>query len=228
MARADQYVMLICSLPAHPANLFKAQQTTLSRRRLDKRLKLLEPRHAKDLALVEEVLHWSRLPMGLADHEFLQRTQDVFKQVESAFVKELVGFRLEQRSLLALLRKRQLGHDGFTDDEVWGCRRWLSTIRRHWQHPDFGLKSAVPWLAEANQLLESGDIAGLQRQQMELNWSRYHRVAGGHIFDFEAVVIYVLRWDMIDRWVRYDGQAAQARFQALVDAGLGSFKSALP
>ena len=227
MGRADQYVMLICSLPVHPANLFKAQQTTISRLRLDKRLKLLEPRHMEELALIEKVVQWKRLPMELTDEDFLRQAGELFAKVESAFVKDIVNFRLELRSLIAALRRRHLGQDAPSDKEVWGCERWLPTIRRHWQQPDFGLSGAVPWIAEANKLLESGDSAGLQRLQMEVNWNHYRRVAGGHLFDFEAVVIYVLRWDMIDRWVRYDGQAAQARFQRLVEEGLEPVKAVL-
>ena len=165
--------------------------------------------------------------MGLTDAEFLRQARELFATLESAFVKDIVNFRLELRSLVAALRRRRLGMAAPGDQEVWGCRRWLPSIRRQWQQPDFGLKMAVPWIAEANKLLESGDSAGLQRLQMELNWNHYRRVAGGHTFDFEAVVLYVLRWDMIDRWVRYDGQAAQVRFQKLVEEGLGKFREVL-
>jgi hypothetical protein len=45
----------------------------------------------------------------------------------------------------------------------------------------------------------------------------------GHWFDFEAVVIYVLRWDLIARWIGQDGAAALRRFDGLVENGLGDY-----
>ncbi len=227
MGGSYQYVMLVCSLPAHPANLFKARQTTISRLRLDKRLKLLEPRHQRDLDLIEEVVHWSHLPMGLTDEEFLGRARELYDRVESSFVKDIVTFRLEIRSIVAALRrrKRELGPPGLK--ETWGCEHWLPAIHRNWRQADFGLGRVLPWVATAHKLLEAGDCAGLQRLQMDLNWNHLRQISGGHTFDFEAVVIYVMRWDMIDRWVRYDGQAAEVRFQKLVEEGMGKFGEVL-
>jgi hypothetical protein len=40
------------------------------------------------------------------------------------------------------------------------------------------------------------------------------------------VVIYVLRWDLIARWTGQDGEAALARFDGLVEAGLGEWAEA--
>jgi Protein of unknown function (DUF2764) len=227
MAGATQYVMLMCSLPTHPGDLFKARQTAISRIGLDQRLRLLVPEHAQDLALIEQVVHWNRLPMGLTDAEFMVRANEVFVQVRNEFVKKLVTFRLQQRGMLAALRRRNLGLPPPTRQDIWGCDAWLPQIQRNWQQPDFGLSGVVPWLAEADRLLRDGDNAGLQRLSMQVVWKQFRTVAGGHLFDFEAVVIYVLRWNMVDRWVNFDAEAAQKRFQKLVDEGLGAHKQAL-
>jgi hypothetical protein len=49
------------------------------------------------------------------------------------------------------------------------------------------------------------------------------RVGAGHYFDFEAVVIYLMRWSLVDRWTRYKGEVAVERFRNLVDAGIAKF-----
>ncbi len=227
MGASDQYVMLICSLPAHPANLFKARQTTVSRLRLDKRLKLLEPHHARDLELVGEVVYWSQLPMGMTDDEFIGRARKLYERVESNFVRDIVTFRLEIRTIVAALRRRHRDMGPPAEETLWCCRHWLPSIRRNWQQVDFGLGRVFPWIEGAHKLLESGDCAGLQRLQMDVNWNHLRNISGGHLFDFEAVVIYSMRWDMIDRWVQYDAEAAEARFQQLVDEGMGKYREVL-
>jgi hypothetical protein len=49
------------------------------------------------------------------------------------------------------------------------------------------------------------------------------RVGAGHYFDFEAVVIYLSRWSMVDHWSGYSGGAAVERFRKLVGSGITKF-----
>jgi hypothetical protein len=37
------------------------------------------------------------------------------------------------------------------------------------------------------------------------------------------VVIYVLKWNIVDRWGRYNGEAALRRFDELTDASLEKY-----
>ena len=46
------------------------------------------------------------------------------------------------------------------------------------------------------------------------------RHGAAHEFDFEAVCVYVLKWGIVDRWVRADAEAAAARFEKLTEEGL--------
>ena len=45
-------------------------------------------------------------------------------------------------------------------------------------------------------------------------------MADGHDFDFEAMLIYSLRWDLVARWTGYRSDDAAVRFQEMLDAGL--------
>jgi hypothetical protein len=64
--------------------------------------------------------------------------------------------------------------------------------------------------------LDKSDAPGLERILLEAAWRHADRLVGAHDFDFEAVALYVLRWDLLDRWTRYDAEAAAARFGALI------------
>ena len=69
--------------------------------------------------------------------------------------------------------------------------------------------------------MTDNDSLGLERLILQEVWTNLGRHRGEHLFDFEAVVIYALRWHVIDRWTRYDGVIAAERFDQLVEAGLG-------
>jgi hypothetical protein len=216
----NRYTMLVCSLPALPANLFSERQTPISRLQLDRRLALLEPEDARLLAAVEGVLHWDRLPLALSDQQVVADFRATLAALPPGLVREVVTWRLEERTLLAALRRRHLGSPAPAKGEDWGCGRWLERIQRTWQEPVFGLERLFPWLAEAARLLAEGDTPGLERLLLGHTWERLGRLGAGHHFDFAAVLIYVLKWDILRRWSSYNGEAALRRFRDLSDAGL--------
>ena len=65
--------------------------------------------------------------------------------------------------------------------------------------------------------------SGLERLQFAVNWQMLDRIGAEHYFDFEAVIIYLMRWNLMERWTRYNGDAAIECFRKLVDSGIKDF-----
>lgn len=219
----NQYVTLIASLPPHIAKLFATRQTPISRLKLNERLEMLEPCHAKDLALIENLVHWDRMPIETTSREMIWRGEQAQDQIENEFVKEIISWRLEMRTIVKALRLRGTGQNAPLAASKWGFGRWLRSIEAHWDEPAFGLDRHFPWLIEASGLLEENNHLALERLLLGQLWDYYGRVAEQHYFDFEAVVVYVLRWDVIDRWSRYNGQRAEQRFGEMLDSALADY-----
>jgi Protein of unknown function (DUF2764) len=99
----------------------------------------------------------------------------------------------------------------------------LQRIERHWTEPDFGLGTVVPWVSKARRLWDDDDSVELERLILVESWKQFGRLSNGHYFDFAAVVLYVLRWSLINRRVNYDRETAQKRFNSLIDDGIGNF-----
>lgn len=222
MSRDDAYVMLISSLPK-PEALFLAKQPPLSRLKLDARLRVLAPEDATTLKLVENVLDWRRLPMGLSDREVIDRGRAVLSRIENETLQTIVRERLEIRTCVAALRRRARGEGSPPLDRPWGFGRWVGQIARNWTDPSFGLDGVFPWLLEANRLMAENDSVALERLLLEQSYLRLQRLAGEHSFSFEAVVIYVLKWSIVDRWARYNAEVAVRRFDDLTEAGLADY-----
>jgi hypothetical protein len=219
MSASHRYAMLITSLPYHGA-LFGARQAPLSRIRLRQRQRLLEEQDRACLRTVANLLEWSRQGMECSDAAFVALAKAELPKLDNAFARELVIWRLELRTVVAALRRRHQGQAAPAGRDGWGYGRWLGHIRRHWNEPQFRLERVYPWLAQARTLLESGDALALERLLLNAVWEHLDRVSEGHYFDFEAVLIYSMRWDLVARWTAYRGEAAVTRFDEMVQDGL--------
>jgi hypothetical protein len=224
--------MLLASLPYH-GPLFGAKQTPLSRIRLNQRLALLDPIEAQCLQDARRLIEWAQQEPGMTDTQAVARAHRLIDGIASPFVRDLVTQRLEMRTLVAALRRRHRGERA-PRERHWGFGRWVGRIGQHWREPDFGLERAFPWLPRAARLLERGTALELERLLLGVAWDQLERLSDGHYLDFEAVVIYALRWDLIARWTTYDGEAAVCRFDELVEQamagleGVDALAAALP
>lgn len=214
---SEDYVTLMASLPAL-GPMLAAKHAPINRDRLEARLAMLRPEHRREVSEVAGLLVWSRLGMVETDAAIVARARRLVPRLSSPTLVDLVRGRLEIRTLVAALRRRHAGEDPPRPDEVWGYGRFVRRIRESWGQPDFGVGTPFPWALAAKDRLERDDATGLERIVLEAAWKQADWLAAGHEFDFEAVALYVVRWTLLDRWTRYDAEAAAARFAALVDA----------
>ncbi len=217
-----KYVTLMASLPPL-GHLFEAKQTPISQIKLESRLKMLTEEDAARLKQVADLIAWSQQPMERTDAEFVAQAKSFFKEARNPTLREIVEYRLDVRTIVAALRRRHRGESNPPIGQPWGVGRWVNYIERHWSEPGFHLEVMFPWVLEANRLLNANDSVALERLQFEVNWQMLERVGAGHYFDFQAVVIYLMRWSLVDRWTRYSGEVAVERFKNLVDEGIAKF-----
>lgn len=220
MSDPNAYIMLMTSLPS-PEALFLAKRPPLSRLKLDSRLRVLAPEDARVLKLTEGVLHWGDIPIAMTEEEIVARAKKAQQEIGNETVRLIIRDRLEIRTCMAALRRRHRGEQAPAPGTIWGFGRWTGHIARNWSEATFRLDSVFPWLREADRLLKEGDTLPLQRLILEQAWRNASRRKGEHEFDFEAVVIYVIKWNIVDRWGRYNGEEAAKRFEELTEAALG-------
>jgi hypothetical protein len=222
MAAEDRYLTLLSSLPAH-GPLFRSRHPPLSWLRLCQRLNWLEDDDAQELERLLALVSWHRQRFEVEDEELVLAAERAVAEFSSPFTRDFAIWRLELRTIVAALRRRHAGGP-LPRGRRWGFGRWLPMIERNWNDPHFRLERVHPWLPEARRMLDRDDPRGLERLLLDTVWSHLDRLDGDHRFDFEAVVIYVMRWQIVARLIREDSQQALERFDALLDeasAGTG-------
>ena len=216
-----RYITLVCSLP-HLGPLFSRAEVPISAFRLRQRLtSMLEPQHALLLKRLLDATAWTGVAKLKEDAEVIRLAKDVVADFEDyPTLRDLASVRMETRTVIAALRRRAEGQESAGDVAAWGFGRWCGHIHDNWGDPGFGLAHIMPWIPEAHRKMAAGDHIGFERLVLTEVFGQLDRLGAAHDFDFEAVAIYALRWIIVERWSRYNAEAAHDRLACLVQAAL--------
>lgn len=204
-----EFITIASSLP-RLGDSFKIAEPPISKLQLEKRLKLLPAAYASLLFKLELLVWHSWFKPKYSVLELRTLYHEVHK-TDVVLIKDLVDWFLNLRSLIAALRLRQVQQEAPKQPK----EEWISThnqqIIQHWQEPDFGLKALYPWLSTINNVLAQKDSAAIEEFVLTHIWQYLSCQELGHYFDFEHLVIYLLRWDLIQYWSQFNkGTVLQA------------------
>lgn len=212
------YYTLIGSLPALPPHFEEAERVPISTLCLVDRLKMLEPRDAEVIEQMSDFLVWERQPLERSDDNVREHYDEFMVTVNDRFARELIQYAMTNRTIIRALRCRRLGLD-----PPDGIPPLSAQITRNWNHPDFQLGAQFPWVGEADALLRGDNPFELERRKLAILWKHVRRLADQFHFTFEAVVLYLMRWEIVYRWTTRDAAAGQEKFEQLVAEAMGEF-----
>ena len=223
MSKKTEYTMLMASLPPHPMSLWDQKNKPVSRLRLERRLSLLNEQDKQQLKEIESILHWAKMSDEKSDADIVIEAERLIAVIDNPILKKVIIWRLELRTIVTAIRRRQLGKSAPKKIERWGYGQVVPFIQKNWQVDDFSLGHRYHWVRAANTLFKQEQSVELEKLLLNLSWQHYEMIGHDHYFDFEAVVIYVLRWNIVNRWVQCNEQEAMSQFDELVNKGLGEY-----
>ena len=217
--RSNSYHMLISSLPALPPR-FDVERLPISFERLQGRLRMLEPEDAAEIERMLAVLRWGNEFEEPSDAAVVQRYNALMHDITHPLVRDILAYGMDVRMIAVALRCR---HRGLPLPTV-GVGQWCDHIRHNFNQPDFKLGQVFPWIPEAERLLAQGDLLTLYRQYvLGATWTYLKKLAEDYYFSFEAVVLYIARWDIIRHWQQLQAERGRAIFETLVTEALGAY-----
>lgn len=212
------YYTLVASLPVIPY-FEEAERLPINETRLRERLKMLHPDDAECVTQLGKAIRWESHPPGESDAEVAAHYRELLSEEIHADVRAAVEFRLDLRTIVAALRRRNRGETEGPADPDWGVGRWVKYIEQNWKDPNFKLDHVYPWIPEAREHLEKGEALALEKLLMRLVWEALDRSIVGKHFVLENIVVFLSKWDIVQRWISYGEEAARTRFETLA-AGL--------
>ncbi|MEM8667832.1 MAG: DUF2764 family protein [Planctomycetota bacterium] len=212
------YYTLIASLPTLPAH-FEVARAPISAPRLRQLLRQLTDEDHETLHQLHHFFAWDRQVIDASDEE-IQKRYEALMQNKQSVIREIVNHRINVRTVVAGLRRRR---DGLGPPEAAG--ELVDQISRRWQDPTFGLGRRFPWIERFADRMVQGEAVEADRVLFEFTWQTWSRLAARYNFSFEAIPLYVARWEIIDRWTSRDEDAGLLRFQQLTRNALGDYAS---
>jgi hypothetical protein len=216
---SNSYHMLISSLPALPPR-FEVERLPITFERLQGRLRLLEPEDAEEIERLLAVLRWGNQFAEASDVAVVQRYDALLHDLSTPLVRDILVHMMDVRMIAVALRSRRRG----LGPPTVGIGQWCDHIRHNFNQPDFRLGQVFPWIPAAERLLAQGDLLTLYRQYvLGATWTYLKKRAEDYSFSFEAVVLYVARWDIMRRWQQLQAERGRAIFETLVTEALGEY-----
>jgi hypothetical protein len=216
--RSNTYHMLISSLPALPPRL-DVDRLPITLERLQARLRMLEPEDAREIYRMLDILAWSHQFVEADDVAVVKRYGELMQEVTNPLVREVFATAMDVRMVVAALRRRRHG----LGPPTVGFGQWFEHVRRHFNQPDFRLSHVFPGIIRFEQLLEQGDVLNLYRHLLGATWTYLKKRAEDYVFSFEAVVLYIARWEIMRQWQQLQAERGRAVFEALVTEALGEY-----
>ncbi len=204
------YNLVLAALPRH-GRLTAARRPPVSRLVLDRRLRLLPQRDQEELARIEAVLAWDQAQKIPDDAAAMARMQEVVASLRSPFLRDLLNDRIGMRAIVAAFRRRVRGETEAGPELALAGERRAWRIRRRRSASDFGLGGAEPWVRRVAGHVDQHDVLGMDREVAGEVWRRLERARARRPSGYEALVIYVLQWSLVDRQTRHDAEKARVR-----------------
>ena len=225
--RVRKYYTLWASLPPLP-DFTTADRLPINRQRLDARLNMLDEDDHAQLYVAAPLLAWDREAVARVDDQVARQYDTARRQLSNPVLQAFVDGQLENRTILAALRRRRLGqHSPRARSSRWGVGERVRWIGQHWDDPNFKLDAPFLVMATQNPIEQEGTYPLLQRLMLGLAWRELGQITERHPFRFEAIFAYAFKWGILNRWLTYNAETAVARFHELVTEGTGEHEASI-
>jgi hypothetical protein len=75
----------------------------------------------------------------------------------------------------------------------------------------------MPWLPRARALLEQDEYLSLEELLLTIAWQQLDGIDQRYTYTLQNVIVYLLKWDILERWLSMNPARAAARFDALLE-----------
>jgi len=215
------YYLLMTSLPLLEWPLAPKARPPISRLNLTHRLALVGSEERGALKELETLLSWRQWSRHDAESDWLyiEENQRRIEKLRPAALKNIAEQFAVIRGIIAAMRLRARGQSPSFPISMAakGYTQWMMMIRRNWHEKDFYLGGLFPELVQVDEMITAGEALALERWLLRYHWNLLDRFNAGHYFDFVALAVYLLKWELVDGWLANNQFVAQKRFQLLVE-----------
>ena len=140
---------------------------------------------------------------------------------KNEFVAEWYRFNLNVTNILAAVNCRKYGFD--REVSIVGSGE-ISEAIRYSNSKDFGISPIFPEVEDVLRIADESDLYERERKMDLLRWNWLEEKGFFHYFDVEHLFIYLIRLELLERWVRLEKETGLKVFREMIGALQQSFE----
>ncbi|MCY4177649.1 MAG: DUF2764 family protein [Endozoicomonadaceae bacterium] len=220
----SDYYTLLTSLP-YMKSLFGSRRTPISRYQLNKRLSMLSEDDRKILTQIELLLFWE-YPDNTEEQQLIRLANETVAAIQSDSLRDFVIYELNRRTLIMAVRLKLAGAPMPTKP-CWSYGTYCGYMQNNWGSPSLGLHNTFPEISQITEAMSNNETLKVEKIILQSMWKHASKLSMRHHFDFESVVVYLVRWNLIHNFVSQNKAEAATRFNELVNKELKDFDTSL-
>lgn len=178
------------------------------------------PQFAQKLILAyarPEDTEWDDVDKSIAfEKAMLEAYYNECAHSSSGFLREWAAFDKALRNVSAAVTARRL--DMPVAEVLVGDDEIVQGLTKS-SAADFGLKGELPWIDSLLSALgEDVDMLDKEHRIDLIRWEMSEELTAFDYFNIDAVLAYLVRINLVDRWSRLDGARGKEMYQRLVSA----------
>jgi hypothetical protein len=132
---------------------------------------------------------------------------------KNRFISDWYAFNLNISNILVGLNCRKFGYE--RENSIVGNNEVAENIRKS-NAKDFGVAPIFPEVDEILRISEEPDLYERERKTDLLKWNWLEEKGFFHYFDLEHLFVYLIRLDMLERWVRLEKETGSNLFREMI------------
>jgi vacuolar-type H+-ATPase subunit C/Vma6 len=145
-------------------------------------------------------------------HQLWKTYYDLCAKSHSSFIRQWAEFELNQRNIVAAINARKIGIN--PREILVGDGEIVSSLSKS-QSADFGLKGQIDYIDQLLQILESDNLLEKEKRLDKLRWDIIEQIITYEYFTINRILGYLVRINIIDRWLRLDKSEGERLFREL-------------
>lgn len=146
---------------------------------------------------------------------------DYALRCKNEFVADWYAFNLNITNVMAALNCMRFGYD--REKAIVGTDAISEAIRTS-NSRDFGISAEFPEVEEVIRIAEDDDIYERERKIDLMKWNWLEEKGFFHYFDVEHVFVYLVRLQMLSRWVQLEKETGLKIFREMIEQLQHSFE----
>ena len=142
-------------------------------------------------------------------------------QTPNTFIKDWFTFEMHVTNLLVGINCRNFERD--PEDELIGDDFVTEAIKRS-SAKDFGLETELEYTGQVLSIAEKQNLLTREKSLDQFKWEQLNEYTLFHYFSVEVVLAYILKIQMIYRWMNLDEKTGREMFEQLINELKESFE----